>query len=245
MGDDKQPAQATAAKPPEVVAFFTTGDPRQSKGLPASAPKAAKLTNTERFQKRADSLASAGRVHGVNDVQAAIDVIKALPADLKLAKVFLVGHGFDDGYFFHGKPDPQADFTADSHAETLEDPSKVSDAQIAALHKQFIDELAKHCTQTDRFEIGFLSCFAGTKSLISSVCKALNKKGFRNFVVGGYKNDYQTRYIFDSKSGAILEWRDEVLDRQTQKSLVKMTGNQIPAYEVSCKSDNPIDPLDL
>src|SRR2546423_15311491 len=89
-----------AAKAPEVLAFFTTGDPRPSKGVPAAAPAAAKLSNTDRFHNRADSLASSGRVHGVNDISGAIAVIKALPTDLKLAKVFFVGTGLMTVTFF-------------------------------------------------------------------------------------------------------------------------------------------------
>jgi len=239
--------QAPAAPVAEVLAFFTTNDPRPTKGLPANTPASARLTNTERFQKRADSVATKGRVHGVDTIQQATATLKALPANVKLVKVFFVGHGFDDGYFFHGKPDPQSDFVAASSNETLEDPTKVADPTIQQAHKDFLVELVKRVHPTERVEIGFLSCFSGTNSLVGAVCKVMNQAKHRNFIVGGYKNDYQTQYVFDKGTGKILEWTDGIFDKTTKKLLpgTKMSANKIPPYETTCKSDNPIDPLDF
>jgi len=244
MGDKEKTAQAPAGSPPPTLCYFTTGDTRPT--VVAPGPKAPKLTRTQRFEKRAESLASAGRVHGVASVQEATSVLKALPAEVKLVRVFFVGHGLDDGYFLHGKPDPRADFEAASDAEILTNPAEVSDAAIKAQHVQFLDELAKHLSTTQRLEIGFLACFAATKNLISSYCSALDKRGFRNFVVGGYKNDYETQFVFDQATGKILKWTDAIFDRKdTKKTLVRMDNNQIPPYEVKCHSSNPIDPLDI
>jgi len=240
MADDKAPAVPKV----EVLAFFTTNDSRPSLGVNVKAPPAAKLTSTERYKKRAESLATAGRIHGVDSVQAATAVLKALPADVKLEKVFFVGHGFNDGFFFHGRPDPKDpdNFIADNgNVETLQDPAKLADASATKQHEEFINELVKHLHNSGHIEVGFLSCFTGGGSTVTAVGKALAKAGFPLFKVGGYKNDYQTRYVFDSKSGAILKWTDEIIDDKTKKVLVKEDQNRIPAYEKECGKSN--DPL--
>ena len=223
MGDNEK---ATAVPKMETLAFFTTNDSRPSRGIPASAPAAAKLSSTERYQKRAESLATAGRIHGVDLIQAATAVLKALPPDVKLVKVFFVGHGFDNGYFIHGHPDPNDpdNFIADNgNVETLKDPGKLSDASARKLHQDFIDELTKHLHKTEQLEIGFLSCFTGTGTTVQAVGRALDKAGFTNYKVGGYRNDYQTRYIFDSRTGKILKWTDAIMDKNNpSKVLVQM-----------------------
>lgn len=243
MADDKAPAVPKV----EALAFFTTNDSRPSLGIGVKAPAAAKLTSSERYQKRAESLATAGRIHGVDSVQAATAVLKALPSDVKLEKVFFVGHGFDNGFFFHGRPDPKDpdNFIADNgNVETLQDPAKLTDATAKQQHEEFINELVKHLHKSGQVEIGFLSCFTGTGSTVRAVGKTLAKAGFQDFKVGGYKNDYQTRYIFDSKTGAILKWTDEILDKNNPtKLLVKEDKNRIPAYETDCGKSN--DPLSL
>ena len=244
MADDKAPAVPKI----QTLAFFTTNDSRPSKGIPASAPAAAKLSSTERYQKRAESLATAGRIHGVDSIQAATAVLKALPADVKLEKVFFVGHGFDDGFFFHGRPDPKdpENFIADNgNKETLKDPAKVSDASAKTQHEEFITELTKHLHKSGHIEIGFLSCFTGAGSTVRAVGRALDKAGFQEFKVGGYKNDYQTRYIFDSKTGAVVKWTDAIMDKNNpNKVLVQEDKNRIPAYETECgKSSDPLSPL--
>jgi hypothetical protein len=240
--------KATAVAKMETLAFFTTNDSRPSKGIPAGAPAAAKLSSTERYKKRAESLATAGRVHGVDSIQDATAVLKALPADVKLVKVFFVGHGFDNGYFIHGRADPKDpdNFIADNgNIETLQDPGKLSDAGAKKLHQDFIDELTKHLHKTEQLEIGFLSCFTGTGSTVRAVGRALDKAGFTNYKVGGYQNDYQTRYIFDSKTGAIIKWTDAVMDKTNpNKALIQMNNNQIPPYETECgKSNDPLSTL--
>ncbi len=235
--------QTPAGATPDTLAFFTTHDTRHS--FVASGPKAPKLTNTERFEKRANTLATAGNVHGVSNITEAINVLKALPTDVKFTRVFFVGHGFDDGFFFSGKPDPQADFIANDD-EVLKDPAQVSDAAVKASTIQFVDELAKHLHPTNRLEIGFLSCFSGTGTMIGSVCRGLDRNKFRNFEVGGYKNDYQTQFVFDQGTGKILKWTDGIFDKRNQSTVLqRMDNNAIPKYETRCVSSNPIDPLDF
>ena len=58
MANDKAPAVPKV----ESLAFFTTNDSRPSLGIGVKAPPAAKLTSTQRYQKRAESLATAGRI---------------------------------------------------------------------------------------------------------------------------------------------------------------------------------------
>jgi hypothetical protein len=243
MGDET--GKAPLVPKVEVLAFFTTNDSRPSRGVPANAPSAAKLSSSVRYQRRAESLATAGRVHGVDSITAAIAVLKALPADVKLSKVFFVGHGFDDGFFFHGRPDPAdpENFIADhGDEETLQDASTVIDANAKKKHQEFLDELVKHLHKSTDVEIGFLSCFTGTGKTVRTVGKALDKAGFSQYIVGGYRNDYQTRYVFNSKSGAILKWTDEIMDKTNpSKSLIKMDNNKIPPYETECGKSN--DPL--
>lgn len=240
------PASVPAVPSPKAIAFFTKGDGRASSG--AKHPKAPKLTRTGRFEKRAESLATSARVHGVQTVQEATAALQALPADLKLMRIYFVGHGFDDGFFFSGKPDPQSDFEAASQDQTLMDPaSKSSDKSVKPAMTAFIDELVKHVHATERVEIGFLACFTGTGSTVQAVCKAMNKKKHRNFLVGGYQNDYQTEFVFSKDTGKILHWTDGIFDKKTRSTLIgsKAAPNQIPPYEVTCRSDDPIDPLDF
>lgn len=234
--------QTLAVATPDTLAFFTTHDTRHT--FVASGRNAPRLTNTERFEKRANTLATAANVHGVSNINEAITIVKALPADTKFTRVFFVGHGFDDGFFLSGKPDPQADFIGNDD-EVLKDPAQVPDAAAKASTIQLFDELAKHLHTTNRLEIGFLSCFTGTGSLVNFVCRTLDKKNFRNFKVGGYINDYQTQFVFDQANGKILKWTDGIFDKKNNtKLLQRVDNNAIPAYETHCISSNPIDPLD-
>src|SRR5205085_7118690 len=111
----------------------------------------------------------------------------------------------------------------------------------------FLDALAKHFKPNEYFEFGVLSCFSGTNKFIGAVCAHFKKKGFKNFLIGGYRNDYQTRYIFEIPSGRILEWTDKVLDRKDEKTEIQaMRKGQIPKYETKCQGPNtPQDPLDF
>ena len=73
---DNVPLVAT----PDGLAFFTTGDTRRSRGVPANAPAAAKLSSTERYKKRAESLVTAARAdtearRGARVAQAAAAVL--------------------------------------------------------------------------------------------------------------------------------------------------------------------------
>jgi hypothetical protein len=230
----------------EGIAFFTTGDTRASRGVPATAPAAAKLNSSERYKKRAESLVTAARVHGVATILEATAVLQALAADVKITKVFFVGHGFDDGFFLHGRPDPKdADnFIADDQdMETVQDPAKAFDPTAGKQRQQaFLDELVKHLHKPSDVEIGFLSCFTGTGSTVSAFGKALEKAGFAQYHVGGYRNDYQTLYDFDKKTGAIKKWRDSIFDRKSPSTVLKqMDNNQIPPYETECgKSPDPL-----
>jgi hypothetical protein len=184
-------------------------------------------------------------VHGVASVAEATAVLKALPAETKFTKVFFVGHGFDDGFFLHGKPDPKdADnFIADNgDTETLQDPAKAFTAAGKQQQLAFLTELVKHLQKSGDVEIGFLSCFTGTGSTVRTYGKALDAAGFTQYQVGGYRNDYQTRYTFDTTTGAIKKWRDAVMDKANpSKVLVQMDNNQLPPYESDCGKSN--DPL--
>jgi hypothetical protein len=238
---DNVPLVAT----PDGLAFFTTGDTRPSRGVPASAPAAAKLSSTERYKKRAESLVTAARVHGVASISEATAVLKALPADVKITKVFFVGHGFDDGFFLHGKPDPKdaENFIADDgDLETVRNPATAFAQPGKQQQQEFLNELVKHLHKASDVEIGFLSCFTGTGSTVRTVGKALDAAGFTQYQVGGYRNDYQTRYDFDTKTGAIKKWRDSIMDKANpSKVLVQMDNNQLPPYEADCgKSTDPL-----
>lgn len=241
MSGDSVPLVATS----EGLAFFTTGDTRRSRGVPANAPAAAKLNSTERYKKRAESLVTAARVHGVASISEAIAILKALPAEAKITKVFFVGHGFDGGFFLHGKPDPKdaENFIADDgDTETLQTPANAVNQAGKQLQQEFLNELVKHLHKGGDVEIGFLSCFTGTGSTVRTYGKALDAAGFTQYHVGGYTNDYQTRYDFDTKTGAIKKWRDSVMDKTNpSKVLVQMDNNQIPPYETECgKSTDPL-----
>jgi len=221
---------------PVVLAFYTTGDSRPSEGIPANAPAAAKLTNSQRYQIRAQALATSGQVYGVDGIANAVAAIQNLPNTLRLDKVYFVGHGFTNGYFFTGTPVGADDFSANDN-QVLKAPS--SNAQ----YQKLTDELAKHFTAADRFEIGFISCYSGASGFIYSIKQAMDAKGFGNFLIGGYKNWYQTRYNYDLKSGAVVSWNDVTLNHQNNTKIADAGVNQLVPYEVTGTPANPNDPL--
>jgi len=242
----KQPPPQAPARPSvEVIAFFTTNDTRPSY-LPAYAPPAARLDNTKRFKARADKLASNNRVHGVDGVVAATAVVNAVDPNVRFSRVYLIGHGFEGGFFFHGKPDPKMDFTASKADETFKGPGVSSDAAAAKADTDFVEALAKHFKPNDYFEIGILACYSGSTTMVPAVCNHLIKLGFKNFLVGGFVDDYQTRYTFETPSGRILEWTDMVLDKRDEKTILQsMRRGEIPKYQTKCRGPNtPVDVLD-
>jgi hypothetical protein len=236
---------APAGNTPPTLTFFTTGDPRPTPNV--TGRNAPHLTNTQRWKRRAENLASQGRVHGVADVEAATIVLKALPADLKLRRIFFVGHGFNEGYFFHGKPDPDDPdhgFIADSFKESFAHPDDVQDANIKKMMKAFAEELAKHVHDSEKVEIGFLACFCGNGKMIRAICDELNKQKHPDFVVGAYENFYNANFIFSTATGKILHWEDFISNFETGEELDRADANQIPTYEVTCRNRVEIDPND-
>lgn len=235
---------APAAPTPPILAFFTTGDPRKPKVTGKNAPT---FNKSGMWKRRAENLASAGRVHGVAAVDAGTQVLQGLPAKLKLRKVFFVGHGFNEGFFFHGKPDPQEPvdgFVADSFNESFTHPDDAPDAAIKKKMETFAQELVKHVHTSEHVEIGFLACFSGKGKMIQAICAELNKINHPKFVVGAYENFYNTNFKFNTSTGKITEWTDFITDPTTGKVLDSATANQIPAYEVACRNKIKIDPND-
>ena len=169
-------------------------------------------------------------------IAAAITTIQNLPATLRLDKVYFVGHGFSNGYFFNGTPVGADDFTA-TDAQVLKAPS------AGPQYQSLMDELAKHFTAADRFEIGFICCYSGAGGFVYSVKQAMDTKKLGNFVIGGFKNWYQTRYNYDLKSGAVTSWNDVTLNHQNNTKIADAGVNQLVPYETTSIPDNPIDPL--
>jgi len=244
MGHGHGSAKSAAAAPTsKVLAFYTTGDPRRPTITGRNAPK---VSMSEMWKRRAESLASKGRVYGVANIDKAIDVLKSLPKKEKFKKIFFVGHGFGNGYFFHGKPDPQDPvhgFVANED-EAFMHPDEVASSGTKKKMTLFARELARRMQPTGKVEIGFLACYAGQGKMIYEVCYHMNKRNLKNFVVGAYKNFYNVRFNSSKSTGKITDWADFISDPTTNKVLASASANRIPAYEVSCRNKVDLnDPL--
>jgi hypothetical protein len=212
MGNGGTQNTQAPSPPATSLAFFTTGDTSAFQGTLGG-------TMSSWFRKRAQTLAS--KIFGVATVKAATATLKALPPDLKLTKVYFVGHGNSQLFFFGGHPIANHNFECND-GQDLEDPA--NDPDSAA----FLAELAKHLDSTG-FEVGFIGCEVGG-GFTGTVAKSLNGKGLNNGFVGGYTHEYSLFFV-----GAHNAFEDQLLDpasgHDENNPLVQASANQLLPYE--------------
>jgi len=227
-----------ATPPPVTIAFYTTGDTRQATGNSMSVSDA--------FKKRATLLASSpSYVFGVATASDATNTIRALPANLPIAKVYFVGHGNADVFFFDGAPDGTDNFKTVNSDGVLLNPGAVHspmnpDSPDGTASKGLIDQLAAHLSlSTSPVEIDFLCCNSGS-TLVGTVAQALSGHKI-NGSVGGYNNDYRTNFVGSKPKEPPPAtwwtgpgWYDIIqTDDQQKKMLKRATNNAIPSFDTS------------
>lgn len=212
-------ANTTAPGPTQIrVCFYTIGD---NKGVANSSG-----TGSQWFQARAGTLASDPQyVFGVSTVDDATKALQALPATVKIARLYFCGHSNPLGFILN-----------EGNWESLVDPAS-TDPKVSAHGSRdsgdFLNELVKHLVSPG-FQIGFLGCRAGT-GLVAAIATALSHKG-----VTGTVNGY-TSYCYlglEHPSGKDANGNDVQLDYDSpgQEFTETINGkvwhhNQIAQYE--------------
>jgi hypothetical protein len=149
------------------ICFYTIGD---NKSVENSSG-----TGSDWFEKRAGTLASdPSYVFGETDIDSATKALQALPANVKITRLYFCGHSNPTGFILN-----------ESNWESLVDPAS-TDPNVSAHGSRdsgaFLTELVKHLASTD-FQIGFLGCRAGN-TLVPAIAKALSHKGLSGSVFG-------------------------------------------------------------
>jgi len=222
-------------QPPVIVAFYTTGDTRAASGSSGA-------TVTQAFLQRAQSLATPGYIFGVATASDATAKIRAISANQPISKVYFVGHGNADVFFFDGVPDGTDNFKSVNSDGVLLDPGAVHspmdpNSPDGTASKGLMNQLASRLAlSTSPVEIAMLCCNSGT-NLVSAVATTLNGHGI-NGTVGGYNNDYRTNFEGTppkkAPPGWTPGWHDIVQTDDAKKTqLKKGTSNTPPSYDTS------------
>jgi hypothetical protein len=224
---------------PVVIAFYTTGDTRSASGSSGASVSDA-------FKLRAQKLATPGYVYGVATASDAKTTIKNLAAGLPIAKVYFVGHGNADVFFFDGAPDGTDNFKSVNSDGVLRNPALVHspmepDSPDGSSSMNLINELANRLSpSTGPVEIGFLCCNSGI-TLAGAVAQALTGHGITSGTVNGYNNDYRTNFVPNKPKEPPPAtwwtgpgWYDIIqTDDAKKKEIKRGTINAIPAYDTS------------
>ncbi len=226
------------APSPVVVAFYTTGDTRAATGSTMSVSDA--------FRQRATLVASPGFVFGVPTASDATAKIRLIAATQPISKVYFVGHGNANVFFFDGVPDGTDNFKSVITDGILVNPGAVHspmdpDSLDGSSSKSLINELAKHLSLSSTpVEIGFLCCNSGS-TLVGTVAAALSGQHLTGGTVGGYNNDYRTNYVASKPKEPPSAswwtgpgWYDIIQTDDAQKKMIKRgSNNAIPTYDTA------------
>ncbi len=240
MSDGQSTAHAPAQDPIKI-AIWTMGDKKLELGN-----HAIKTAMSDRFLQRAQTLASPGDyVWGKSYVSMATAALRDLDEDVKIIKLYFVGHAHADGFFFSGSRNPEQTgyFETSSDGQYLQYDG--SGQGSSGSSKDFFDELAKHLAPG--FQIGFLACHGakqafytnpatgrddpknpipnGNKGIVSMTAAALSHQGVSGLVFG-YSNTYV--WWYDDRSGKFTDkiHNDATGNEQTWYN------NDIPTAEV-------------
>jgi len=217
------------------IAFYTTGDKRPvlgAKAIIGGRKRTVKMSKM--WELRAESLAGKGQTHGVATVDAAILKLQKLEKGAKLTKVFFVGHGYEGGFFFSGKPSGSDGFEADD----------VNTLWLSPKMKVFAKTLAGFLSKDEAVEVAFLSCYTGKGRFTRPFYDELRGHGVKNLTVGAFRDYYETRFKVDAR-GNIVGWSDRIIDSPEKgKVLVSAIGNGIPRYQV-LHQEIKLDSFDL
>jgi hypothetical protein len=227
-------------QPPVIVAFYTTGDTRAASGTSGASVSQA-------FLQRAQTLATPGYIFGVATASDATAKIRAISASQPISKVYFVGHGNANVFFFDGAPVGTDNFKAVNTDGVLLNPSAVHspmepDSPDGTASKGLMNELASRLSlSTSPVEIAMLCCNSGI-NLAAALASTLSGHGI-NGIVGGYNNDYRTNFEGTPPKkppkGWTSGWHDIVQTDDANKTELKRgTTNAPPSYDTS----SPVTP---
>jgi len=103
-------ASAKAPSDEIDIAFYTLGDSRKIKTLKSS------FSRSKAWKYRSKTLATSTKyVFGANTNEDAIKKLEKLPKEKVIRRIYFIGHGFEGGFFFSGKPEGHDDFSANNN----------------------------------------------------------------------------------------------------------------------------------